>query len=72
MIERLRATLGGMSSPKAEIMSVTGDEPCEDCGSQPADDLVGVRWLCSTCAPGARRAEREERETSGAATADGG
>ncbi len=41
-------------------MSVTGEEPCEDCGATPADDLVGVRWLCGACAPAARRAERED------------
>jgi hypothetical protein len=54
--DRIRSILGGAAA--TEVMSVTGPEPCEDCGATPADDLVGVRWLCATCAPAARREER--------------
>lgn len=61
LLDRLRTAIGGVTGPAAEVMSVTGPEPCEECGGTPADDLVGVRWLCSSCAPAARRAEAAER-----------
>jgi len=64
LLDRLRAAVGGVTAPAAEVMSVTGPEPCEDCGATPADDLVGVRWLCGTCAPAARRAERSSDDAS--------
>ena len=57
LLDRLKAAVGGATAPAAQVMSVTGPEPCEDCGATPADDLVGVRWLCSTCAPAARLEE---------------
>jgi hypothetical protein len=58
-MERIKSLVGGIGGPRSEVMSFTGPEPCEDCGATPADDLVGVRWLCRSCAPAARRAERE-------------
>lgn len=60
MLDRVRSIFGGPTEPSSQVMSVTGEEPCEDCGATPADDLVGVRWLCGTCAPAARRAERDD------------
>ncbi len=60
MRDRFRSMFGAPTEPSSQVMSVTGEEPCEDCGATPADDLVGVRWLCGACAPAARRAERED------------
>jgi hypothetical protein len=60
VLDRLRSKFGGHTEPSSRVMSVTGEEPCEDCGATPADDLVGVRWLCGACAPAARREERED------------
>jgi hypothetical protein len=62
--------IGGIAGPKSEVMSVSGEEPCEDCGATPADDLVGVRWLCGSCAPLARRAERDDAGTPTSAGVD--
>ena len=61
LLDRLKAAIGGAAGPSAEVMSFSGPEPCEECGGSPADDLVGVRWLCGTCAPIARREEYAER-----------
>ena len=66
LLDRLKSAIGGAAGPSAEVMSFSGPEPCEECGGSPADDLVGVRWLCGTCAPIARR---EEYADSGAARA---
>jgi hypothetical protein len=60
VLDRVRSMFGGLTEPSSQVLSVTGEEPCEDCGATPADDLVGVRWLCGVCAPAARRAERED------------
>jgi hypothetical protein len=60
VFDRFRSVLGGVTAPSSQVMSVSGEEPCEDCGATQADDLVGVRWLCGACAPAARRAERED------------
>ena len=68
MLDRIRSALGGSGGPRSEVMSVTGPEPCEDCGATPADDLVGVRWLCRSCAPAARQAERDEAAAAAAAS----
>lgn len=57
MLDRLKGAFTGAGTPKSEVLPVTGPEPCEDCGATPADDLVGVRWLCGSCAPAARREE---------------
>ena len=72
MFDRIRSALGGASAPTSEVMSVTGPEPCEDCGATPADDLVGVRWLCRSCAPAARQAERDEAAAVAAASGTSG
>jgi hypothetical protein len=60
MLDRLKAVLGGTGSPATTSLPIAGEEPCEDCGAIPADDLVGVRWLCASCAPAARRAEGDD------------
>ena len=57
MLDRIRSAIGGVAGPSAEVMTFHGPEPCEECGGTPADDLVGVRWLCGGCAPAARRDE---------------
>ena len=72
MFDRIRSALGGANAPASEVMSVTGPEPCEDCGATPADDLVGVRWLCRSCAPAARQAERDEAAAVAAASGTSG
>lgn len=58
MLDRLKSALAGTSAPRREDLTFATEEPCEDCGATPADDLVGVRWLCRACAPAARAVER--------------
>jgi hypothetical protein len=60
VLDRFRSKIGSLTGPSSQVMSFSGEEPCEECGATPADDLVGVRWLCGACAPAARRAERED------------
>jgi hypothetical protein len=67
LLDRLKSAVGGATGPSSEVMSFTGPEPCEECGGSPADDLVGVRWLCGSCAPDARRQEYAERAAMRAA-----
>lgn len=69
MLDRLKSLMGGVGGPTSEVMSVDGEEPCEDCGTTPADHLVGVRWMCSACAPAARRAEGEQPDPPAAGEA---
>lgn len=58
MLDRIKAAVSGTGGPRSESLPVATEEPCEDCGTIPADDLVGVRWLCRACAPAARAEER--------------
>ena len=58
MLDRIKSALAGASAPRTERLTFATDEPCEECGATPADDLVGVRWLCRACAPAARVEER--------------
>ena len=66
LLDRLKSAIGGAAAPTATVMSFTGPEPCEECGGSPADDLVGVRWLCGACAPAARREEYAGRDATAA------
>ena len=58
MLDRIKSALAGASAPRTEQLTFATEEPCEECGATPADDLVGVRWLCRACAPAARAEER--------------
>ena len=65
MLDRLKSALSGASATRSENLSFATEEPCEECGATPADDLVGVRWLCRACAPAARAEERNAAQTEG-------
>ena len=64
MLRRLSRLLPGGENLE-ETMTITrlapgstANDPCEDCGAVPANELVVVRYLCESCARTERAAMR--------------
>jgi hypothetical protein len=69
MLRRLSRLIPGTENPEAVMTikpGVSTEEPCEDCGGLPADQLVEVRWLCLSCAHAERAATRLATEATAA------